>query len=252
MHFGFADGFAVESIPRGLHLVPRYSVGGHFVVVSPYFDRHSRESFLGATFGSMDWLTEDDDEFRFDKRTRELAGVMVAVPQEADAEWDGGAWLRLPREAAGVRAAAAENFSARPTTVRWVEHGATALVCAYPEFTRDARGLRRLGVAPGFDLVAGDRGYAGWILENPADCVVDAFEPAPQGPAPEGFREALAEFLDLFVEPRIEQMQDEDPGLKVRLDGLLERASSLDPDPRRDALREWLLQVREDWYGIPA
>ncbi|MEW2140574.1 hypothetical protein AB0892_28980 [Streptomyces sp. NPDC005409] len=108
-------------------------------------------------------------------------------------------------------------------------------------------------LAPDFDLVAAADGtYAGWILENPADCVVDGFEDRRPDAATDAFRERLAEFLDLFVEPRIDAMQDEDPALLVRLEALLTRVSALPPDPRHDAMRRWMLQVREDWYGIPA
>ncbi|MEU4732295.1 hypothetical protein [Streptomyces sp. NPDC023588] len=30
----------------------------------------------------------------------------------------------------------------------------------------------------------------------------------------------------------------------------LARVSALPHDPRHDAMRMWMLQVREDWYGI--
>ncbi|MEU6757345.1 hypothetical protein [Streptomyces sp. NPDC046685] len=118
-----------------------------------------------------------------------------------------------------MRARTAEDFSARPMDVRWVAPGAKAIVCAYSASTSGTSGLRRLHVAPDFDLVAAaDGAYAGWILENPADCVV----------------------------------QDEDPALLARLESLLTRVSALPPDPRHDAMRRWVLQVRVDWYGIAA
>ncbi len=251
MEIRFEGGVVADSVPAQMESVPRFSLGGRFVVVSPYEDRWGREKFIGATFGSMDWLWEGDDEIRFDKETRDLAGVMVALPEEEDPAWDGSAWLRLPQETAGARAGTVEDFSARPVDVRWVAPGAKALVCAYSAFTSDPSGLRRLRVAPGFDLVAAADGtYAGWILESPADCVVEAFEDRTPGSAMEAFRAALAEFLDLFVEPRIDMMQDEDPALLVRLEALLARVSALPADPRHDAMRTWMLQVREDWYAI--
>ncbi|MCY0928740.1 hypothetical protein OTB20_21530 [Streptomyces sp. H27-H1] len=101
------------------------------------------------------------------------------------------------------------------------------------------------------DLVAAADGpYAGWILDRPADCVAETFEDRTPGSAVEAFREALAEFLDLFVEPGIDMMQDGDPALLVRLGALLARLSALPADPRHDAMRTWILQVREDWYAI--
>lgn len=117
--------------------VPRLSLGGRFVVVSPHEDRWAREEFIGATFGSMDRL------------------------------WEG-----------------------------------------------------------------------------------DAFEDRTPGSAVEAFREVLAEFLDLFAEAGIGMMQDGDPALLVRLEALLARLSALPADPRHDAMRRWILQVREDWYAI--
>ncbi|MEU2428190.1 hypothetical protein ABZ611_01505 [Streptomyces sp. NPDC007861] len=250
MQVKFADGTTAQTIPGGLRHTSRYSAGGRFVLTAPYTDRQERETFLGATFGSMDWLTENDDEFRFDSRTCELVGVMVAVPEEMDQEWDGGAWLRLPGETGGLRAELTKAFSVRPVEVRWVGENASVIVGAYRSAITRTHGLRRLTVASGFDLVVGDDGYAGWILENPADRLVHAFELPPTGPAPEGLRKAVAEFLDLFVEPRIELMQDEDPVMRVRLDALLDRVSALEPDPRSSALRDWLTQVLEDWYGV--
>ncbi|MGW7457166.1 hypothetical protein [Streptomyces sp. NPDC054797] len=251
MEIRFEGGVVAESVSGQIGCVPRFSVGGRFVVVSPYADRWGREKFIGATFGSMDWLWEGDDEIRFDKETRDLVGVLVALPEEEDPAWDGTEWLRLPQESGGARARAAEDFSARPMDVRWVAPGAKAIVCAYSASTSGTSGLRRLRVAPDFDLVAAADGtYAGWILENPADCVVEAFEDRRPDAATGAFRETLAEFLDLFVEPRIDMMQDEDPALLVRLEALLARVSALPHDPRHDAMRMWMLQVREDWYGI--
>ncbi|MEU6757346.1 hypothetical protein [Streptomyces sp. NPDC046685] len=67
MEIRFEGGVVAESVPGQIGCVPRFSVGGQFVVVSPYADRWGREKFIGATFGSMDWLWEGDDEIRFDK-----------------------------------------------------------------------------------------------------------------------------------------------------------------------------------------
>ncbi|MGH1555294.1 hypothetical protein ACRAWF_35985 [Streptomyces sp. L7] len=62
---------------------PRFTPLGGIVSVSPHTDQRSHESLLSETFGSVDWLSSANDEFRFGKADEELKGITLYVPDDA-------------------------------------------------------------------------------------------------------------------------------------------------------------------------
>lgn len=244
------DRHAVAASGPPLSFTPRFTPLGGIVSASPHTDQPTHEELLSKTFGSVDWLSSTNDEYRFGKSDRELKGLTLYVPEHAfPASRAPVSWLDTPPTPGNLRSLAAKNFDAPPTEFRWVSPDGTVLLCGYREATNAPRELLRLRVAPDLDLVFTDGEYAGWMLDHPAAHLASPGEPATEHEPPAGLVQALCVFFDLFVEPRIDRMQDGDSALLGELNALMTRLSVLPEDPRVVVLQNRVTQFREDWYA---
>jgi hypothetical protein len=232
-----------------LPFVPRFTPLGGMVSVSPHTDRRSHEALLSETFGSVDWLSSANDEYRFAKTDHELMGLTLYVPEHAlPGPQVPVSWLSAPPIAGNLRSLHTGNFDMPPTELRWVSPDGELLMCAYSKTSNAPRDLLRLRVARDLDLVFTDGEYAGWMLGRPAAYLSRPNETPPEHEPPAGLVQALYVFFDLFVEPGIDRMQDGDPGLLVELDALLAQLAALPKDHRVAVLRDRVTEFREDWY----
>ncbi|MGQ4429741.1 hypothetical protein ACN6K3_006163 [Streptomyces sp. SAS_260] len=71
--------------------------------------------------------------------------------------------------------------------------------------------------------------------------------PAEHEP-PAGLIRAMGVFFDLFVEPRIDHMQDGDQELLGEIDALLAELAPLADDPGASVLRDRVAEFRESWF----
>ena len=218
------------------------------MTVGPHVDLASHERFLSETFGSTDWLWSGDDEFRFDKKTRDLAGVILATPEEGSSGgWSPAAWLDLPRISGGLRVDNDQNFDAMPMATRWVSDDGRWMICAATGSQTSGNALLRLSVADCLDFVFADGLLIGWILESPARFLVREWEKPPGGDCAPELETALRDFLVLLTEPNIEAMQDGDPLVHSSLADLRVRLTRIPEDPRRDVLIERIDGLTEEW-----
>ncbi|WP_405687139.1 hypothetical protein [Streptomyces sp. NBC_00057] len=246
----FTDDLVVTTTNKSVSHPACYSLSGGVVTASPHTDQASHEVLLSETFGSVDWLWSADDEFRFGKTEGELRGLMLAVPEEVPGE--GGypeRWLQARPVLGGMQLSTRNNFDARRTDLRWISASGDLLLCFFADAPMASNDILRLRVAPHLDLVFADHVYTGWILENPANHLVHAWEPAPPGEAPDGLSIALRDYLILFSEPKIDMMQDGDTALLAELDALLDQLAALPADPRRTVIHDQVADLRENWYG---
>jgi len=228
---------------------PRFTPLGGIVSVSPHTDQRSHESLLSETFGSVDWLSSANDEFRFGKADEELKGITLSVPDEAfPASRAPVSWLDAPPVEGSLRSLRPENFDAPPTDLRWTGPGGDLLLCAYDNPSTAPRELLRLRVARDLDLVFADGGYAGWILTHPAAHLAHPGETPAEHEPPVALVRAMSVFFDLFVEPGIDRMQDGDPELLGEIDALLAGLAPLAADPRASVLRDRVAEFRENWF----
>lgn len=247
MPLKLSDGFPVATTSSPLPHRTRFSISGTYVAVSPHADQPSHERLLSETFGSVDWLWSGDDEFRFAKSGSALAGLVLQVP-ETESRVGLGPWLNTDEQRGGLRALKPKNFAAPSTDVRWVSDDGTHLVCFHEALATRGREVIRLGVTSSLSLVFVDQIYCGWILQDPVDYLVQEWEYPPLDAAPDSLRVLLKDYLALIVEPKIDRMQDGDPELLEELQNLIERCSAHPDDPRRDVLRDQLIDLRENWY----
>jgi hypothetical protein len=243
------DRHAVVASGPPLPFTPRFTPLGGIVSVSPHTDQRTHEELLSETFGSVDWLSSTNDEYRFGKSDRELKGFSLYVPEHAlPVSRAPVSWLETPPIPGNLRSVASKNFDAPPTEFRWVSPDGDVLLCTFREATDAHQELLRLRAAPDFDLVFTDGEYAGWLLAHPAAHLASPGEPPPEDEPPAGLVQALRAFFDLFVEPGIDRMQDGDPALLGELNALLTRLEALPEDPRVAVLRNRVTEFREDWY----
>lgn len=247
MFLQLSDGFSVATTSSPLPHRPRYSISGAYVAVSPHVDQPSHERLLSETFGSVDWLWSGDDEFRFAKSGSVLAGLVLKVP-ETESRSAFEPWLNAHEQHGGLRAIKPENFAATPTDVRWVSGDGTHLVCAHQALVARVGEVRRLRITASLALVFVDLIYSGWILQDPVDYLVQEWEYSPLGAASDSLRDLLKDYLALIVEPKIDRMQDGDPELLEEMENFIERCSALPYDPRRDVLRDQIIDLHENWY----
>lgn len=227
---------------------PRYSISGLFVAVGPHVDMASHEKLLSGTFGSTDWLWSGDDEFRFDKETRELSGVILTTPEEGPVgSWTPAAWLALPYVPGGLRAENTGNFDARPMATRWVSEDGGWMACATTVEATPSTALLRLRVAECLDFVFADGVLVGWILESPARFLVRKSDIPPENDCGHELNEALRDFLSILTEPNIEALQDGDPIVYSSLADLRMRLTLMPVDTRRDVLIERIDDLVEEW-----
>ncbi|MEV6393619.1 hypothetical protein AB0M39_02370 [Streptomyces sp. NPDC051907] len=210
-------------------------------------DQPSHERLRSETFGSIDWLWSGDDEFRFAKSDRALAGLVLKVP-ETESVLSFDPWLNAHEQPGIIYALKPENFSAASTDIRQVSDDGTRLICAHQALATQAGEVRRLRINSSLAFVFVDQIYSGWILQDPVEYLVQEWEYSPIDVAPDSLRGLLKDYLTLIVEPKIDRMQDGDPELLTELENLIERCSAHPYDPRRDVLLDQAIDLRENWY----
>jgi hypothetical protein len=243
------DTMSAETTGNPLKYTPRFDLSGPQVIVAAYTNPEGRERQRASTFGSMQWLWSENDEFRFDQHTRELSSVTFFLPREAaPAQFrhrmpDGP--QTLP---GGLRADAAQDFALPQTTIFCCTPDGAELRCF-----RDSKALNRalnarIGIAPDVDLLVQDGAVASWSLTDPARYLTDGFADPEATPPSAATRLRLAECLDLISSPLVEEVMDQDADAWSRLRAT-ERAlrEQRDDRYRADVLHRIVSRLIEDY-----
>lgn len=146
-----------------------------------------------------------------------------------------------------LRAVEPRNFGAPPMAARWIAPDGGRIIGAASSEPKRAAETLRAHLAKDFCLVFADGRLAGWILDNPANYLVNEWElPRICAASPE-LRIATRDFLFLFSEPNIDAMQSDSTFALETFRRTYQTVLELPPDPRRDVLLKFMEEVREDW-----
>ncbi|MFD7322593.1 hypothetical protein ACFV9D_16115 [Streptomyces sp. NPDC059875] len=233
-----------------LRIVPRFDFRDFRVRIAGYADVEERERFLQDTFGSEPWLWDTPDELRFDKRSRELAGVELQLPGEAaDPEDSDRVPATPPVHPGGLRADEDRDFRLEVTTELCRAPGDTVLTCLRDLDVLDEPLEARIGIAPDVALLVQDGTVVGWSLTDPARYLTTGFaapDPAPPAPAT---RLLFTACMDLVTTSLVDEVRDRKPAALDRLRALDEALRGRREDRHRaDALLSLVADLVED-YG---
>lgn len=243
------DGWTATVTDTPLSLTPRLTADT--VTVGPYMDREERERFFSATFGSMHFLWDTPDIFRFDRASRELAGVELQLPYTSAYTETTTRLPALPElRPGGLRADEATDCRLEMCTALCRTVGDTELICLRDLDVLDAPLEARIGIAPDVALLVQHGTVVGWSLTDPARhlTVHDAI-PDPTPPA-DSTRRLFSACLDLVTQPLFDEVFDDEPAAVARLlatDAAL-RAQTEDR-ARADALLALISNMVEDHGG---
>jgi hypothetical protein len=186
---------------------PRFCFSGPYVVVAPYADTEEREHDLTHTFGSMQWLWSENDDFRFSRPDRQMHSLVLHAPEVADpAPAISRAWTERSVITGGLQAESESQFSIPQTVVRWCDRDSTYLVCLQEGQEQPHRDSFRLRIAPETDLLFQDQRLVGWMLTNPAHHLTMAWENAESSTVAPSTRSLLVECLKLTAEPLVDDV----------------------------------------------
>jgi hypothetical protein len=243
------DTMSAETTGNPLRFTPRFDLSGPQVIVAGYTNPEGRERQRASTFGSMQWLWSENDEFRFDQHTRELSSVTFFLPREAA---PAPACHRVPDGPrtlpGGLRADAAQDFALPQTTIFYCAPDGAELRCFRDSGALDRALEARIGIAPDVDLLVQEGEVAGWSLADPARYLTDGFaDPEATLPSP-ATRLRLAECLDLVSSPLVEEVMDQDADAWNRVRAT-ERALREQRDDRYrvDVLQRVVSRLIEDY-----
>lgn len=246
--YEIAEGFEVRKEGRALTPLPRFSLVD--VRVSPDTDHQAHEKLLSRTFGSVDWLWAGDDEMRFSKETKEIASIAFSAPEvEIGNDWNPHSIMTAERFSGGLLAERVENFALPPMTARWMSDDGKYIVYTNQDEVGMTKKYERIEIARDLDLVFKEGKFCAWILQNPANYIVDEREFPCASPAPSALSSALRDYLTLFVEPKIDAMADGDMRLFRKLGEILQTVIATPDDPRRDILISKIRSFSAEWYG---
>jgi hypothetical protein len=208
---------------------------------APEYDQHVAET-VGSTY---DW----GDELRFDRRTGLLASFILTTPE------DGGidpaiarSWLCLHRReglpAIDDRRA---GFEVDPLDLRLLSDDGHHLVASDQHLEPAGGDAVRVAIHPDVDLLFQRHRYVGWMLHHPiAHLVAAPGEPPPSGDDPR-ITTVLRDYLTLVVQPQIDRMNAEDPGVRAELEALDARVAALDGSAA-SALRRRIRETLDNFY----
>ncbi|NJM91217.1 MAG: hypothetical protein HC863_02925 [Myxococcales bacterium] len=218
---------------------------------SAAYDRH-----LSETFGSSyDW----SDELRFSRATGRLVSLVLKTPEAGTVAREvASAWLALPRVAGLPLIAERElGFHVDPFDHRVMSAGGHHLLVLAADAGLQGATLR-LMIHPSIDLLFSDGRYCGWVLHKPVLHLAGASgqrrasdDGADDGSAMSpALTEAVAEYLELVVEPNLDRMSDQAPDLLARLSALRARVAATGGlGVAASVLRQRIEEVIETFYG---
>lgn len=218
---------------------PRWMFDGRKVFIGPYHSATERESHLGVTVGSMEWLWSDTEEFRFDRQSLTFVSAFLMLndstlqtPELLD-PW----FLAPPKVGVPKLVEAMKNVQIDPAPARWIDPQCQALTSALPlAFGEHIHQRLRLRVAPDLELFFADERYCGWSLRNPVRYIVNEWEE----PFKEEVHEALAalvyDYMALVTYPYLDLMNEQDLEIRQRLIQLHERSRTLQSAAPRAAI----------------
>lgn len=218
---------------------PRWMLDGRKVFIGPYHSADERESHLGVTVGSMEWLWSDTEEFRFDQQSLALVSAFLVL---SDATLDTpellDPWFLAPVQVGVPKLVETmKNFQVDTTPARWIDPQCQALTSVLPSaFDEKIRQRLRLRIAPDLELFFADEYYCGWSLSNPVRYIVDEWEGSSQEEVNEALVALVYDYMLLVTNPSLDLMSEQDPETKQRLMHLHERARMLQSTASRAAI----------------
>jgi hypothetical protein len=234
------------------HVVPGAEIGGTAtwsiqtlncgpLRSSPAYEQHLR----GTVGSSYDW----SDEFRFDNLTGRLLSFILKTPETGLLDPEvAGTWLALPRQPGVPVLDERENgFHIDPLDLRFLANDASSLVAADRDLSRADRDSLRLEIGPDVDLLFQRSRYRGWILNQPVAHLVG--EPGDKIPGTDeaALHDCLRQYIALVIQPNIDLMSDEDPGMRLELQQLRTRIHAIDAVQAR-ALERAVERILETFY----
>ncbi|MGW4077982.1 hypothetical protein ACWELB_31575 [Streptomyces asiaticus] len=235
VRFSVGDTVNAETTRNPLTFTPRFDFIDLQVIVAGYTGPNEREQNLAHTFGSMQWLWSENDEFRFDQGSRELSHATFYVPRESAPAPLCHHALHMPqRLPSGLRTDTAQNFALPQATIFCCDPEASELRCYRDLSVLDGGPDALIGIAPDVSLLVKGGVVAGWSLTDPARYLTDGFA-APEATLPShSTRLRLAECLSLVTAPLIDEVMDQDMDTWRRLRAI-ERALRDQRDDRNRA-----------------
>lgn len=209
-----ADIVSGASIPS----VVRWQLRSLYVDLGPYQSMAERERLAAQTIGSADWLWSGADDLCFDRSTLLLTSARFRVPEvNLEPPASLAAWIAIPAQPGGLRLLAAQPFTLEPVDVRWLNEQGTVLIGATSAALAEAASKARLRVAPDLDLLFAEEQLCGWLLENPVQHLVEAWEDPVPDMQDAALPSLLREYLTLIAEPHIDELDEQDPALLTAL-----------------------------------
>ncbi|MFJ2200392.1 hypothetical protein [Streptomyces violaceusniger] len=218
VRFSIGDTVNAETTRNSLTFTPRFDFIDLQVIVAAYTGPNEREQHLAHTFGSMQWLWSENDEFRFDQDSRELSHATFFVPRDSAPS---PLCHRAPHEPqrlpGGLRADTAQNFALPQATIFCCDPEAAELRCYRDLSVLDGEPGTLIGIAPDVGLLIKGGSVAGWSLTDPARYLTDGFADPEATPPSHTTRLRLAECLNLVTAPLIDEVMDQDADTWHRL-----------------------------------
>lgn len=189
---------------------------------SPEYD-----AYVDTTAGSSyDW----SDELRFDKRTGQVAGFVLKVPEQANiAEDIARTWIAVPKQSAGlVLEDRKTGFHLDPFDVRYFAPDGSALLALGAEQGPADAASTSVAIASDVELLFQAGRYCGWLMRRPVAHLVVQPEDGTPGVDDARLHGLISEYMALVVYPYIDRMSDRDPDMQAALQSLKARAGVLD------------------------
>lgn len=233
---------------------PRWMFDGRKVFIGPYHSADERESHLGLTVGSMEWLWSDTEEFQFDRRSLALSSAFLVLSDSTlDTPEMLDPWFLAPVEAGIPKLVEAmKDFEVEIAPARWIDPQCQILTSALPvAFDEGIRQRLRLRVAPDLELFFADKRYCGWSLHNPVRYIVNEWEEPSKEEVSEALVALVYDYMALVTNPYLDLMSEQDPEIKQRLMHLHERAQALQrTTPRAAIVRDAVADKLDRFYDF--
>jgi len=210
------------------------------------------DAVLAATVGSVEWLWEEAETWRFETGGGELWSVGLTLPEENTTGSDlVDIWAGTPITVGSLELLDPHDFLREPTRVRWCDSKGEWLFGLYAAEREHGGELSRLGLASDTYLLVRDDVLAGWAISRPARFLASESAGQMRQVADELLGRLLARFLSLVTVDGVDRLEAGDRALRADLAQLEEELAALSRqhEPRALAMREKVRQVLDDYAG---
>ena len=210
----------------------------------------SGDDVLAATVGSVEWLWEDAESWRFETGGGALWMVGLTLPEVNTAGSDLlQAWTDTPVTVGSLELLDPHDFRRESTSVRWCDPQGEWLFGLYVPESDHGGERRRLGLASGTYLLVCDDVLVGWAISRPARFLASESAGQVRQDADEFLGRLLARFLSLVTVEGVDKLEAGDRALRADLAQLEEELAALclQQEPGALAMQEVVRQVLDDY-----